>query len=191
MPRNLPAGVAAASQAETVRPIYLAELDFASGFVRATTAPFTVDFDPGDGEVPFLGVGDLGGVSAIEESTEGRAHKITLTLSGIKRSLVSTALAESYQGRPGKLWKAYLDAADQIIGAPALVFQGLMDVMPIKLGETATISVVIVSRFARWERPVNNPRWDDVDHQARRPGDKFFEFLPEVVAGKEIIWGVA
>lgn len=188
MTRPLGAGVGAASQAETIRPAYLVELDFESGFVRATTAPFTISFGGND----FLGVGDIGSISAVEETVEGRAHSVTFTLSGVKASLISTALGETYQGRPGKLWEAHLDGDDAIIGTPTLLFEGLMDTMPIQLSEgTATISMVIVSRFTRWERPVNNPRWDDADHQSRRPGDKFFEFVPEVVAGKEIIWGVA
>ena len=186
MTRGLDAAQKTAVAAETVIPIYLAELDFASGFVRVTTAPFSITFESNT----YLGVGDVGGISKIEETIEGRAHRVTLTLVGVKNSYISIALDEDYQGRDAKIWKAYLDTSYAIISAPIAAFWGIMDVMVIKRGpETAQIDLQIVSRFAKWERAPDSPRWSNEDHQKRFPGDKFFEFMPQITAGKEVIWG--
>ena len=191
MARNISAANAAAIAAEVVRPVRLVEMDFASGFVRAASTPFSVFFDSdgAGGDEEFLGLGDLGQVSTIGESIETKAARVTLTLSGIKTSLVSIALGESYQGRRASVWRGNLDADHALVGPPDLEFRGLMDTMPVKLRQTGTISVVVVNRFVRWERPLDNPRWDNADQQERRPGDRFFEFVPQLVQGAELIWG--
>lgn len=185
MPRTVSAANAAELAKEVLRPVRLVELDFVSSFVRAASTPFSVFI----GVDEFFGVGDLGSVSAIEEAPGAPAGRVTVTLSGVKTSLISTALNQKYQGRRGSIWRGNLDSDHVLVGDPDLEFRGLMDTMPIKLRDTGTISVVIVDRFARWERPLDNPRWDNADHQARRPGDKFFEFVPQLVQGREIVWG--
>lgn len=191
MTRNVSAANTTAIAAEVLRPVRLVELDFVSGFVRFASTPFSVFFDS-DGDLAneeFLGVGDLGNVSAISETTGAQSGRVSVTISGVKLSLVSTALNQKYQGRRASIWRGNLDENHALVGPPDLEFRGLMDTMPIKLRDTGTISVVVVDRFARWEKPLDNPRWDNADHQARRPGDKFFEFVPELVQGREPIWG--
>lgn len=191
MPRALNAGNAAAATAGVIRPIHLAELDFASGFVRVVSAPFSVFFDSDADTVDeeFLGIGTLGSVSAVSETTEIKASKITLSLSGLQPALISLALQERYQGRRASLWRGFLDPDYQLVAAPHLLFRGLMDTMPIRRGATATIGVTVVNRFARWESGMDTPRRDDADHQSRRPGDLFFQFVPQLVQGAEVTWG--
>lgn len=191
MTRDISAANQTATTAEIVRPVRLIELDFASGFVRAASTPFSIFFDS-DGDLSdeeFLGIGDLGQVSPIEESTETKAGRVQVTLSGVNLALISIALSQNYQGRRGSIWRGNLDADHALVGSPDLEFRGLMDTMPIRLRQTGTISVVIVDRFVRWDRATDAPRWDSADHQARRPGDLFFEFVPQLVQGQEVIWG--
>ena len=192
MPRNLPAGVAAASQAEVIRPRFLVELDFGSGIIRVTDAPFSIFWDS-DGDMvdeEFFGVGDMGSISAVEETIEGKAKRVTLRLTGVKSSLISAALNENYRLRPGRIWRTYLNEDNQIKGAPHPRFIGLMDTMVPRLdGADSTILLNIVNRYARWETALDAPRWSDEDHQFRRPGDTFLSRMPEIAKGKEVFWG--
>lgn len=193
MPRSVSGAEATELQQGTIRPVRLAELDFASGFVRVASTPFNILFDSnGDMvEETFLGLGGLGGVSAIEETSDGKTAKVTLTLSGVDQANIALALNEQFRGRPGTLWRAWLDPDYAFVAPPRVRFAGIMSAMPYRLqgGSQNTVSVVLVDRFARWNAPLDNPRWDNVDHQARRPGDKGLEFIPELVAGKEVVWG--
>lgn len=195
MPRPLSAPQLAAIAGETVVPVFLVELDFPSGFARAASTPFPLLFDSnGDTvEETFPGVGDAGALSVLDETVELQAHRVQLTLSGIKTANRSLALTENYRNRPARIWRGYLDADEQLIGDPVPWFIGVMDTLDIEIdpGSAAGGRVVVdcVSRFARWEQPVDAPTYADEDHQFRFPGDKFFQFVPQLVAGKEIIWG--
>lgn len=193
MPRSLSGAQSTELQQGTIRPVHLAELDFSGGFVRVASTPFSIAFDSnGDlTDETFLGIGGLGSVSAVEETGDGKTTKITLTLSGVDQANVALALGEPFRGRPATLWRGWLDPDYALIGAPVVRFAGIMSAMPYSIEGRAqsTVSVVVVDRFARWNAPLDSPRWDNVDHQTRRPGDKGLEFIPELVAGKEVVWG--
>ena len=180
--------------AEVLRPVNLLSLDMPSGKLRVTDAPFSLFFDDDADAIDdeYLGVGDLGSVEAIEETADGKSHRIVATLSGVKASTVSAVITDAWRWRAAVLYRGYLDADLTFVETPRVRFKGWMSSMPFNLGNQNTppsISVEIVSRFARWEHAYDNPRWSNADHQKRRPGDKFFEFLSQIVAGKEVFWG--
>ena len=192
MTRNISATNKTRTEAEVVRPVRFIELDFPSEFVRLNSSTRSLFFDSNGDTVneEFKGVGDVGKISAIDETPGSQAGRVVCTLTGLKTSLISLALQENYQGRVGKIWRGNLNADHELDEPPDLEFRGLMDTMPIKRGQTADIGVVLVNRFVRWDKPVDTPRYDNVDQQTRVPGDVFFEFVPELVQGKEIRWGV-
>ena len=187
MPRTLTASEETASKAERTSWVWLVELNFSSGFSRFTTAPFDIVHQSNT----YTGVGDLAGISTLEETIEGRVNKVTLSLSGVKTSLISIALNDDYRWRKGTIFKAFIDDQNAVIDTPHIRFQGWMDSMRITLGkETSIIHLTLTSRVAVWEHAHDNPRWDDSDQQLRRPGDTFFEFMPEIALGKEVFWGL-
>ena len=64
------------------RPRHFVELFLTSQTLRMWTGLGTLSWDS-DGNMldeNFTGVGDLGGISAIEETTEGKVNRVTLTL---------------------------------------------------------------------------------------------------------------
>jgi len=185
MSRTLTSAANTAAQAAVVWPVTLVELDFASGFVRANSAPITIAFSGND----FLGVGNLGSVDAVKEGADLTARGINLQLSGIPSGLVSTALGEDYQGRSCKVWLGLLDSDHVLIADPVLIFDGRMDTMDIQMGDTAAINVSAESRLADWDRP-RVRRYTNEDQQQAFPLDKGLEFVPQMVS-KQIIWGRA
>lgn len=182
--RTLTTDVANALAAENVTPILFVELDFLSGFMRVHSGvgPLTAEGNT------YTGVGTLGQVETIEESTELQAYGLRLGLSGIPNTLIGTALNENYQGRAVRVLVGVLNASHALIASPVVVFAGRMDNMQITLGpETASISLNAENRLIDWDRP-RVRRYNNADQQAEYPGDLGFEFVEQMV-NKTLFWG--
>lgn len=189
MSRDIDSAVADASAEEVVRPVVLCALGFDSGVVRVTSAPFDIAIDT-DGDAAaetYVGVGNLGRVGPVQETTELRATNLELELSGIPPELLSIALAEQYQGRQASLWLVLLDSNHAPVGDACLIFKGRMDTMSIERGPQSRIQVAVESNLADLER-ARTLRFTDADQQAAYPGDKGFSFVAQAV-DKQLIWG--
>lgn len=190
MSRDLTVAAESASEAGLVRPIMLVELDFPSGFVRVNSTDRTIALDPGGSPSQaedFLGVGRLGGVSTVSESSELQASGVKLSLSGIPPAHIAAAF-ERAQGRPGRIWLGFLDETYRLVVDPVLVFSGLIDDTAIDLGALAKVTLSVENRMIAWERPKVR-RYTNEDQQQRFADDKFFEFVNPTVE-KELLWGV-
>ncbi len=195
MSRELTSAAQGASQAAVARPVLLVELDFPSGFLRVNSTDRSMFFDS-QGASPlneFLGVGRLGSISTVGETSSLQARGVELALSGIPSAHISAAF-ESAQGRAGRIWIGFLDDSYALVVEPVLVFSGLIDNSSIDIGETATVTVTVESRLIAWER-AKIRRYTNEDQQQRFSGesptitDKFLEFVNQTV-DKELLWGV-
>ena len=182
MTRTITTDANNAAKSEVIRPITLVRLDYVSGIVRASSADRDITYD---GET-YIGLGNLGTVSKVEETAEVKASGVTCTLSGIPSDFISNALNENYQGRDARIYLGLLNNSYTLIVDPILVFRGRMDTQDIRLGRDATISVNIESRLVDWERP-RVRRYTNEDQQNQYSGDKGLEFVSQMVE-KEIIW---
>lgn len=184
MARDLTAGVVTESKKATgARPFLLAKLEFDSGDLLVWSGRGDLIFD----SETYLGIGDFGKVSEVEEGIDQRAFGIALELSGIPSSTVSLALSEELQNRTAQLWLGFFDSDYTLVTDPVLLFRGRMDTMDVKLGKTATVVVTAESRLTDWGRP-RIRRYTDGDQQERFPGDEGFQFISDA-AEKEIVWG--
>ncbi|MBK1656841.1 hypothetical protein CKO45_01190 [Paracraurococcus ruber] len=175
--------VSTAITSETPARTVAVSLDFPSGFVRINGSPSDITIG---GQI-FLGVGGLGAISVVEESAELRAYDLSVSLSGVPRDSVSIALNQEYQGRAGVVYEVLLDQATWLpLSDPLVVFRGRMDMLDIRMGETATVSVKLLNRLADWERPKVR-RFTPEDQERLYPGDKGLAFVPATVE-KELIW---
>ena len=165
---------AAAATAPVATPIILVELDFASGPFRAWTGLGPLSWA---GRV-FEGVGALGAVGEIEETTEIRAVRLTLTLSPVPQEVVDIALAErSFRLRTARLWGGLLDAEGAFVADSFPLWAGLMDTMEVVDGAEPRVSLACESRLVDLER-AEVRRYTDADQQAEYSGDRSFEFVP-------------
>lgn len=135
----------------------------------------------------YLGVGRLGSISAVQETTTLQANGVRMTMSGILPASVARVLDEPYQGRPVDLYLFFLDDAYAVIADPVLMWRGLIDQMVLTLGQTATIALTANDKLIRWETPSIH-RYADADQQARFPGDLGLQFVSQAVE-KEVMWG--
>lgn len=166
-----------------VRPIIMVDLDFASGAVRLWNGIGNISY----GGNTFLGSGDLGSMAGIEETNELKASGVSMSLSGIPSDMISTALAEQYQGRTARIYIGFMNEGDQLVDVLP-IFLGRLDVMAIDEGaETATITVSAENVLVALERP-NERRYTAEDQRIQFPDDKGFDFVVSLQE-KEVVWG--
>lgn len=172
--------------------VLLCRLHF-SPILRYTNAYQTIYWDEeGTGDEPYLGIGNLGSVSSLTESSEIQAQTIQLTLSGIPAQHITDVFSTDYIGKPVFLWLATLDtdtyAVEGGADGPVLIFAGRMDYADIVFGKTAEITVNATSRLADWERS-RGGRFNH-SYQTRRidSTDRGFRYI-QALQNKPISWG--
>jgi len=175
--------VIAAFQESNVPYLILVRLDFVEETMRFCNAAYSFPWNGFN----WLGAGNLGSITAIEEGIDLQMYGCTLTLSGIASEIIAQCLGTGYSGRNATIWAAPLDENYQVMSDPIVIFKGTMDTMPIKLGSNAAIQITIESKLIAWERPYGR-RYNNEDQQSEYPNDKGFEFVAQMVE-KEIFWG--
>lgn len=172
--------------------VILAQLHF-SPIQRYCNAYQSIFWDEdGGGEVEYIGLGNLVGLSVLTETGELAAQTIQLTLSGIPNSTITDIFSNEYIGKPCFLWYATLDkdtfAVESGQNGPILIFAGNMDYGNIQFGNTATITLNVTSRLADWERP-RGGRFNQAYQQRHvDPTDIGFNYVKSL-QNKTVTWG--
>ena len=185
MSRNFPSTVLTALAANHVATVTFAKLEFSSGTLYLHNSIGTYTW----GSQSWLGTGDLGNVSSIEEASGASPYKITLSLSGVDSTISNAALTEDYYMRPVTLYLGALDANDDLLADPTEVWAGFMDQLNVSLGADGgdAIELIAESELAKFER-ASNERYTDSNQQATHPADLFFSFLQDI-DGVKVRWG--
>ena len=93
MARDITTAFKNAIEGSVVKPIVGFELEFSDGTLRFWNGYGNLTMTAGGSSKTFNGAGDMLGVSEIEESSTLSMSGVTLTLAGIKSSIISTALS--------------------------------------------------------------------------------------------------
>lgn len=184
MSRTLSTEMQSVATAELVRPIYLVDMEFSSGSIYLWSGMGDLTYNSNT----YLGAGDLLSIGAIQETAELTANGATITLGGIKQSLLTLARDEPYQGRPLIIRLGAFDENGDLIASPVILFSGFMDIMTIAdSGDTSTITVTVENKLIAFQRTAVR-RYTAEDQKIEHPTDKGFEFVAKIQE-KEIIWG--
>ena len=188
MARDITSDFNTAIKDTTVQPIFAIELEFSDGTLRFWSGYGDITMTAGGSSKTFTGAGDLLNISPIGESSTLQMQGITVALTGIKSSLISTALTAQYTNRNGTLYMGLLNSSGAVIADVYTLFKGKMDVLNINEGaETSTITLKIESRLVSFELPLNR-MYTLEDQQVDYSTDLGFEFISSL-QDKEIIWG--
>jgi len=173
---------------QVVRPLLACELEFSTGTLRFWNGYGDLTMTAGGSSNTFTGLGDLMNVSSISESDQIEAIGASLSLTGIKSSLISAALSANYTNRNASIFLGLFDTSKSVIADVYTLFKGKMDIMKIDEGpESATIVLNLENRLIALDR-ARNRRYTHEDQQLSFSGDLGFEFVPDL-QDKEIIWG--
>lgn len=183
---NLPATIRAALNGETVRAVPLVFMDYASGPVRVW-AGFG---DLATGGHTWLGLGDLGSISDIEQPINGTAPQVTMTLSGVKPEWlprVRNAQSE-VKGRPCIAYFQHFDDDWQVLDGPLAIWFGLMDTISIEAPDAVTRRVELTLEWVFSRRGIApSAYYTDEDQRALYPGDRGLEFV-SAMQNKSVNW---
>lgn len=183
MSRDLTAGALAQIAATELQPILLFRAEFQSGTIYIWNGIGNLSWN----SQTWIGVGTFMSFSDIEESTEVKAVGASITLSGIPSDLVSTALSDVRQNKPGKLYLGFLSSGS-IVSDPYLIFAGRLDVVHLdESSEGSTISLQYESRLIDLSRP-RVFRYTPEDQEREFAGDLGMEFVP-ALQDKKVTWG--
>ncbi len=171
-----------ATSSAAIRGIFFAEFGFSSGTLRLTSCGTDVNWNG----YTWQGGARIS-MDEVRESASLEAIGLVFELPGILPSAIALALGEFVKGRPVTLWFAPLDANFQVIADPSIEFLGTIDRMSITDGtQTTAVRVQCESRMIEWAR-ATKLLYTNEQQQAMFPGDRFFEFVPELVE-KQIVW---
>lgn len=185
MSRDIHASVITELSATAVKFIQMVDLQFDSGSLAFNSSLRSYSYDT----KTFLGAGNLGSVSPVQEGVGLSPASCNITLSAVNTALLNAILAEEYLNRRALIYVAFLDANDAIIATPFILFDGLMDSVGISYGQSATITIGCKNRLATWDRDKVRLLTDQQQKMAY-PADKGFEFV-NTIASQEIIWPAA
>ena len=188
MSRSITTAFNNAITSQVVRPLLAVELEFSTGTLRFWNGYGDLTMTAGGSSNTFTGLGDLMGVSAVSESDQVESIGSSLSLTGIKSSLISSALSANYTNRNASIFLGLFDTNKSVISDVYTLFKGKMDIMKIDEGaESATIVLNLENRLIALDRPKER-RYTHEDQQLSFTGDLGFEFVPDL-QDKEIIWG--
>jgi hypothetical protein len=183
MTRGLSGTFTTAADRPVVRPIMFFQLVFDSGTVRIHNGVGTFTW----GGFTWTGMGALGDVGPLEEGLDLSPFALRITLNGLDPTLVGLALNESIFDRALTIYLGLLDASGQLIEDPHVRWEGMMDHINVTLGNENALELQCEDDLRFFDR-ANGSLFTDEHQQSRYPGDKFFEYLDQLVDA-QIIWG--
>jgi hypothetical protein len=183
--RGFPSDVLTALSSEHVALVTFAKLEFPSGTLYLHNSIGTYTWGGND----WLGTGDLGEISQLEEGAQISPYKITLSLSGLDATISGAALTEDYYLQPVTVYLGVLNANDVLIADPTIVWEGAMDQMELSIGAADGDMIVLTaeSELARFDK-ASNLKYTDAQLQSDSAGSLGFEFMADI-EGAKIRWG--
>lgn len=184
MARNLSASFITEIDSSQLSPALLVKFEFASGDVRFWTGYGSKTYNSEE----YTGIGDVMGVSTVEEVQDIRATSVTFTLSGLNSTVISAALQSQYQGRAVTMWFAVLDSSGALIADPYELFSGRMDVISFSdNGDVADFAIKCESN-AIDIRKSKERRFTPEDQKIDYPSDKGLDYIPKI-QDIDVVWG--
>ena len=185
MSRGFPSAVLTALSSDHVALVTFAKLEFPSGTLYLHNSIGTYTWGGND----WLGTGDLGEISQLEEGAQISPYKISLSLSGLDATISGAALTEDYYLQPVTVYLGVLNANDVLIADPTIVWEGAMDQMQLSVGAADGDVIVLTaeSELARFDK-ASNLKYTDAQLQSDSAGSLGFEFMADI-EGAKIRWG--
>lgn len=183
MSRNIPAAVKTALAGDSFRLAGLLQFDFSSP-VKITDYGTTITDTTLGTFTPSSHILSLGNVT---ETSSLKGNSYSIDLSSVDQAYVSILLGSNQIGRRFRAWRAVLDANNQIIGSPFMVFDGIIVGFSISDSEkTSKLSVEVASHWTDFEK-TSGRKTNSNSQNAFFPNDRGMDFSSTTV--KEIKWG--
>lgn len=188
MSRDITSDMATALASQLCKPAIIVKLSFASGDVRVHSGVGNLTF----AAETYTGLGLIGAVADIEETTDGSSNTCDLTLQA-DSSIIALALTEvgGARGRAGKVWLGlYSTSTGSLIADPVLRYSGVIDsIGHEESGQTAKITVSLIDETGDQER-MRIRYYNEEDQKRIDPTDTSMRYVADLPQ-KQLNWGNA
>ena len=126
-------------------------------------------------------------VETVKETSEVTVGTTKLRMSGVEQSFISAFLTNGYVARQIRVLRAFLDANNNIIGTPVLIYDGRIHGYAVKDSDKDSIMEIdVASHWSDFEK--KSGRATNSNSQGLHfTGDKGFDFAANIV--KDLKWG--
>ncbi|HEV2378727.1 MAG TPA: hypothetical protein VG206_02910 [Terriglobia bacterium] len=184
MPRSLTSAVLAAMASANVSPVIFVQAQFTSGTIYVWSGIGPISWN----SQTWTGVGYLGKITPIQETTSGQAKGVTLEMSGIPSNLLNDVLNEISPQYPVYLYIGYLNSTGAVIANPEQRFSGRMDVVRLtEGGDSSLIKINVESKLIDLNR-ARERHYTHQDQQIDWPGDNGFIYV-NGIQELAVLWG--
>jgi hypothetical protein len=185
MPRDLSAAMIAALDAEVIRPVFLYEGLFTSGYLRLHTGNHPLTWNGNT----YSQAGLVMSMTSAEVTTDIKAAGMTVRLSAVEDASIALALAEVARGQPGVIHLGLLEAdLTTLILSPIVIFRGRLDTVMIQDELPGpTFEMNYEHELIDLERP-RERRYTHNEQIGISPGDNFLQYIAGL-QDKVLRWG--
>lgn len=180
MPKNIDNAIAQELQ-ENHRQVVFVKIAFDEPLLaHSRYGEFTLNSET------YYGVGQFGGISTKQESSEINPQRLTLSLSGIPQNYIELLTDGNYQNRDVYIYKGLLNDSEQLIGNTAIYwFRGVTGNGSINedAGGDIKIDLEAANWLSKWRRP-SNLRYNTDMQQELYSGDTCMQYLADAQRGK-------
>lgn len=131
----------------------------------------------------------IGALDTIGEGVDGSATGVRVTLVGIPSEHREHLEAQAVRGAAFRVYIGSLNETRQTVQAHKLLTRAKLDSYQIVDGASLSVIVTGESRMLDQRRP-SVKRYTDAYQQAKYPGDRFFEYMPQLPS-IPILWAKA
>lgn len=190
MSRDLPTDLSDAIAERVVRPFIALRVELPDP-VYVWTGRGSLTFEDSDGtERDWLGAGGLGSLDTIGEASDGSATGMRATLLQVPGEFRDDIADQAVRGVLFEVYVGAVDETFQTVVATQLIWRGRLDQYKITdAGDTLSVEITGESRAIDQRRPAIK-RFTNEYQQRLHPGDKFFEFVPQMTE-VSIMWADA
>lgn len=182
MPRSLPSPMITAITSNSFSPCFLLDLSLVSGTVHVWSGFGSLSWSGNT----YAGIGDLGGIGEIVESSEVKSNSTQVILSMIDSALLSDTLNDIQLAAPATLWLGIFSAGAITAGYP--LFSGTVGKPGIDMGiENFTLVLELESKLANLQR-ASNRRYTAADQRRYYSDDSAFNWV-ESLNDLALLWG--
>lgn len=186
--RGINSALATEASSNHIRLIVFVKIELDSGTIYLHNGVGTYTWsDPDDGSQSWLGMGDFGGISGVEESTKMSPFEIQMVLSGLDTSMMTEILDNHYFYRPVTIYFGAINQTTGVLVAdPDEFWSGFIDTADLSLGSENAIMITCESELSIF-RKRNASVYSDSDLQDENPGDLWFKWLA-AMSNAKVVW---
>lgn len=161
----------------------LAEIEHPDGTARFWTGVGALSY----AGYTWTGLGTLGGVSPVKQSSDIAIQEIQFALAGVDPEIAAT-LDDDVRNRSGKVWLACFDDAGQVVPDPYLVIDSQLDFQTLSAGDDGAVALLITARsgFYTLDRGVDEA-WTPENQHALFADDTGLDMIPGL-QNQDIQW---